>query len=509
VILVGAGPGHPGLLTLRGAEVLAGADVVLYDELASPELLALARPDALCVNVGKRGHDEPTRPQPDINALLLEKARAGCTVVRLKGGDPFVFGRGGEELSVCHEAGIPVEVVPGVSSALAVPAFAGIPVTDRRHSASFAVVTGHKDPSKVAEQTRWAELGRAVDTLVILMGMRNLPDLVGRLLEGGVDPGRPAAAVMHGTLPRQKVVESPLARLPEAVRAAGLGAPAVVVVGDVVGLRASLAWWEKMPLFGHTVLVPRAPEQSGEMVGALRAAGAQPVPIPLIAFGPPEPDDAARLADSLRALDRYDAVVFASSNAVRFTVEAAEGIGVDLAGTRARYACVGRRTADALLDRGLPVHCVAAGGRGGGAEALLEVLSRAVEPRGRRFLLPRSQLGRDVLAAGLRSAGAVVDALTAYRTLKPEIDAPGLRRRIAGGEIDVLAFTSPSTVEHLLEWLDEPAREAAGRCTIAAIGETTAKALRRAGLEPAVMPAAPDGTALVEALAAHFAAGAR
>jgi uroporphyrinogen III methyltransferase/synthase len=272
-----------------------------------------------------------------------------------------------------------------------------------------------------------------------------------------------------------------------------------------VRLRETLGWWEQMPLFGRRVLVPRAPEQSSDMVGALRAAGAQPVAIPLIAFGPPESEDARRLADALRDLPRYDAVVFASSNAVRFTAEAAAAAGVDLAVPGPRFVCVGRRTADALLDRGLPVHCVAAGGRGGGAEALLEVLSKAIDPAGRRFLLPRSQLGRDTLSAGLRAAGAEVDALTAYRTLRPDIDGDGLRRRIAAGEIDVLTFTSPSTVQHLLEWLDEPAREAAGRCTIAAIGATTARALRREGLEPDVVPTLPDGAALVEALVRHFA----
>lgn len=505
VVLVGAGPGHPGLLTLRGAEVLGRADVVLYDELASPELLAWVPEGAECVNVGKRGHDAPTRQQSEIDALLVERAREGLLVVRLKGGDPFVFGRGGEEASACREAGIPFEIVPGVSSAIAAPAFAGIPVTDRRHAASFAVVTGHKDPSRAAEATRWAELGRAVDTLVILMGMRNLPELVARLIEGGKDPGTPAAAIMHGTLPRQRVVDAKLGELAAAVERAGLGAPAAVVIGDVVGLRESLGWWERMPLFGRRVLVPRAPEQSSDMVGALRAAGAQPVAIPLIAFGPPEPADAERLASALRALRSYDAVVFASSNAVRFTAEAARSAGVDLAAPGPHFACVGRRTADALLDLGLPVHSVAGGGRGGGAEALLDVLRRAVDPHGRRFLLPRSQLGRDTLAAGLREAGARVDALTAYRTLRPPLDAADLGRRLVAGEIDVLTFTSPSTVAHLLEGLDEPAREAARRCTIAAIGATTARALAREGFEAHVVPLRPDGAALVEALVEHFA----
>ena len=250
VILVGAGPGDPDLITVRGAAALGAADVILYDELASSDLLALARDDAELINVGKRGHDAPTRSQEDTNALLIDRARAGKTVVRLKGGDPFVFGRGGEEASECLAAGIAYEVVPGVSSAIAALAYAGIPVTDRRHSASFAVVTGHKDPSKVAQQTRWQALGSAVDTVIILMGMRNLRELLGELIAGGTAADTPAAAVMHGTRPDQKVVVSTVTDLPAAVEEAGLGAPSVVAVGRVVELREQLSWWETQPLFG-------------------------------------------------------------------------------------------------------------------------------------------------------------------------------------------------------------------------------------------------------------------
>ena len=235
VVLVGAGPGDPDLITVRGAKALAAADVVLFDELATGDLLDLAPERALRVNVGKRGHEAPTRTQEEINATIVEHARLGRNVVRLKGGDPFVFGRGGEEVSACAEAGIPFEIVPGVTSAIAAAAYAGIPVTDRRHSASFAVVTGHKDPSKAAEQTRWRELGSAVDTLVILMGMRNLPALVQELIAGGKATETPAAAVMHGTLPEQRTVVATLGTLCEAVSASNLRSPAAVIVGESVG----------------------------------------------------------------------------------------------------------------------------------------------------------------------------------------------------------------------------------------------------------------------------------
>jgi uroporphyrinogen III methyltransferase/synthase len=258
VILVGAGPGDPELITVRGAAWLREADAVVYDALASTELLDLAPAGALRIDVGKRGHDAPTRPQPEINALLVRLASEGKTVVRLKGGDPFVFGRGGEEASACAAAGIAFEVVPGISSAVGALAYAGIPLTDRRHSASFAVATGHKDPTAVARETRWEALGRAADTLVILMGMRNLESIVERLLAGGADPGTPAAIVMEGALPTQRVLEAPLGELARRAREAGLGAPAVVVVGNVVRLRPELAWFERRPLFGMRVLVSRA-----------------------------------------------------------------------------------------------------------------------------------------------------------------------------------------------------------------------------------------------------------
>ncbi|MCZ6462981.1 MAG: uroporphyrinogen-III C-methyltransferase, partial [Proteobacteria bacterium] len=452
VVLVGAGPGDPGLLTLRGAAALRECDAVLYDELASTELLDLAPPEAERINVGKRGHDAPTRCQDDINKLLIDLARDGRIVVRLKGGDPFVFGRGGEEASVLEREGIPFEIVPGVSSALAAPAAAGIPVTDRRHSASFAVVTGHKDPTRVSRETRWAELGSAVDTLIILMGMRNLGEIVGHLLDGGKDPSTPAAAVMNATLPNQRVVEAPLAELPERVAAAGLGAPAAVVIGDVVQLRSSLGWWEQLPLFGIRVLVTRSADQAGELIDRLRRAGAEPVRVPLLRHEPPE--DEAPLAGALAAARDYDAIVFASVNAVRFTARAAERAGVALDSPPPRLLCVGPATARAALDAGIGIHGVASGKSGGGAGALLEELGAFLPIEGSRFLVPRSEIGRDELAAGLRAAGARVDEVVAYRNLPPDVDAAALSRQIAAGEIPIVTVMSPSAATRLVALLD-------------------------------------------------------
>ena len=503
VILVGAGPGDPDLITVRGVAALRVADVVLYDSLSTRELLGLSPEHAEWIDVGKRGHDAPTRPQEDINALMIERARAGDTVVRLKGGDPFVFGRGGEEASACVNAEIPFEVVPGVSAAMAAPAYAGIPLTDRRHAASFAVVTGHKDPGRPGEETRWAELALAVDTLVILMGMRDLPDLVAKLVGGGKDPSTPSAAIMHGTLGRQRVVVAPLQELAVRVETEGLGAPATLVIGEVVGLRDTLAWWESAPLFGLRVLVTRAADQSAELASALRSGGAEPVHVPLIELAPPEdPTRLAALDAALDALSDYDGIVFASSNGVRFLARRARERGCGaLSAFHGQVFCVGQKTAEAALAAGLPVHLVATGRSD--AEGLLAQILQAAQAAGRRFLIPRSDIGRTVIADGLRRAGGVVDSIEAYRTLRPGVDVAALRQELEAGTLAVLTFTSPSAVHHFVDLLDDPARRAVADCIVAAVGTTTAGALREHGIEPHVVPKRPDARQLVEALAGH------
>lgn len=501
VYLVGAGPGDPGLLTLRGAELLARADAVLYDELVDERLLERVPADAVRVNVGKRGHDAPTRGQDDVNALLVKLAREGRRVVRLKGGDPFVFGRGGEEASFCVRAGVPCEVVPGVSSALGVPAAAGIPVTDRRFAASFAVVTGHKDPTRVRAALRWDALATAVDTLVILMGMRNLEEIAARLLRGGRVPDTPAAAVMWGTTPRQRTVVAPLGELVARVREAGLGAPSVVVVGDVVRLHGELSLREVLPLSGRRVLVTRPPGQAGELADAIRALGGEPVAIPTLRVEPvadPAPVDAA-----LDALAGYDVLLFASANAVEHWVARAQGRGRAAVAAGQRVACVGNRTAAAAARHGLPVHLVPE--RRSDAEGLVAAVAGAFPPAGRRFLLPRSEIGRDALPEALRAAGAHVDAVAVYRSVVPEDGHEALARRLVSGGLDALTFTSPSTVRNFLAMLGPAEREAARRCPAVVIGPTTARALREAGWPPDAVAERPGAAALAEAVVRCFA----
>jgi uroporphyrinogen III methyltransferase/synthase len=497
VILVGAGPGAPDLITLRGERALRSADVVVYDALAPRALLALARPHAERIDVGRRGHEEPPRTQQDINALLVRLAREGKRVVRLKGGDPYVFGRGGEEASACRAAGIPFEVIPGVTSAIGALAYAGIPITDRRHAASFAVVTGHKDPTQVREEIRWAALATAVDTLVILMGMKNLPELVAKLLAGGRSPDTKAAAVMNGTRPDQRVVEAPLAELPKRVAEAGLGAPAAVVVGEVVRLRDELAWFEALPLFGRRVLVTRAPEQATALCRALEEAGAEPVPVPMIR------SVAEPLGPSLAEAARYDYFLFTSANGVRSLASQLRACGVEPGALAARAACVGPATERAARDAGFAVLRLAT--PAGDAAALLAALRAALPLAGRRVLWPRAAGAVGELPAGLRAAGARVDDPIAYRTEPAPFDGAALAADLARGALHALTFASPSAVRSFASGVGPEGVAAARGAVVAAIGRVTAQALATIGLEAEVVASNPEPEAWVEALAAAFA----
>ena len=502
---MGAGPGDPDLLTVGGASALRKADIVLYDELSSSELLSWVKPTAQCINVGRRGHEQPTRTQEDVNALIIAHAKEGRTVVRLKGGDPFIFGRGGEEASACVKAGVPFDVVPGVTSALAAPAYAGIPLTDRRHAASFAVVTGHKDPGRAAEATRWSELGRAVDTLVILMGMRSLPSLLSRIVEGGKPASTPAAAVMNGTLPEQKVVTGTLATLAEEVEKAGLGAPAAIVVGSVVELRETLSWWEARPLFGLRTLITRPRNQSGELAAALRSAGAVPVIQPMIELRDLSDEGSlAKIKSVISRVETYDDIVFSSTNAVHFFVHALKLFDrMDvLTRLKARILCMGRKTSEAAFEAGLSVHLSLQGGQGD-AHSLLEEILKSMPVKGRRVLVPRSDIGRLVLSSGLENEGALVDAPVFYRNVRPDVDEEALRSEIRAGELPILTFTSPSAVDHFVSLMDEDTRAACHRCIIVAIGRTTASALRSAGIPPNVIPSQPGTDEMVVALAQY------
>ena len=471
VSLVGAGPGDPGLITVAGAEALARAEVVVYDRLANPCLLDLAPEDAERVFVGK-GPKAHTMSQDEINALLVERALAGRRVVRLKGGDPFVFGRGGEEAEVLAAAGIPFDVVPGVSSAVAAPAYAGIPVTHRGLAASVAFVTGHEDPAKEEQDVDWARIATAVDTLVLLMGVGQLAQITERLIAGGRAPSTPAALIEWGTLPRQRVITGTLGDIVARAAGAEIGPPAVAVVGEAVRLRETLRWFDTRPLFGLRALVTRTREQASELSRALAAAGAEPVELPAIQIVRRYDETKAAAAIDALASGAYGWLAFTSANAVEIFFDLLRQRGLDARAVRAQVAAIGPGTAGALRARGIAADVTPAADAAT-AEGLLAAL-QPFKMQDKRVLLPRAEGARDVLIEGLAARGARADEVTLYVAAPPgDPDGEGLRR-LRAGEIDVAIFASSSTVRNLVALLDgdvEPLR----RCRIAAIGPVTAQ----------------------------------
>ncbi len=499
VFLVGAGPGDPGLLTLRAAEVLAAADVVLYDGLANPALLRHAPPSALCIAVEKHGRARCT--QEEIHALLLEHARAGRTVVRLKGGDPFVFGRGGEEAEALTAAGIPWEVVPGVTAGVAVPAYAGIPVTHRDLAASVTFVAGHEAVGKPYSTIDWAGLAPATGTVVFFMGARRLRENLAHLVAAGRAPHTPAAIIEWGTLPRQRTVLGTLADLADRAEAARIWPPALVVVGAVAHLRDQLAWLERRPLFGRRVVVTRPRAEADPLLRALLAAGAEALPLPVVELAPcdPGPLDAA-----LAGIGRYGLLVVTSKGAVARLAERLDALGLDaraLAGLR--VAAVGPGTAATLRTTlGVRADYVAAEPR---QEGLLAALS-GLDLRAMQVLWPASALARPALAEALRAAGAVVDVVATH-TARPA-DPASLARELealSGPPIDALTFSSGSAIDAFFEVLGEPrARALCASATAVVLGPVTRDAALARGLPAPIVAPSVDDSGIVAALCAHF-----
>lgn len=478
VYLVGAGPGDPKLITVKGAECLRKADVVIYDRLAGHRLLALARPGAEIIYVGK-SPDRHTLKQAEINRLLVEKAREEKAVVRLKGGDPFVYGRGGEEAESLVEAGIPFEIVPGVTSAVAVPAYAGIPVTHRNCTSTLAVITGNEDPSKESPGIAWDKIATGAGTLVFLMGMANLPAIARRLVENGRSPQTPVALVRWGTRPEQQTLTGTLENIHEKVMAAEFKNPAVIVVGEVVSLREKLNWYERKPLFGKRVLVTRSREQASVLSEAIEEAGGEPLEFPTIRVV--EPEDYAPLDRAIGELNTFDWIIFTSVNGVQAFFQRLRHHCKDVRELyRARLCAIGPKTREALENYGLLVETVPGEYR---AEKIIEALRDKVAA-GTKILLPRADIARKVLPEALKQMGANVTEVTAYRTVAGNGDSARVREMLKHGEIHLVTFTSSSTVHNLVKMLNAPNLEALLKgVTMACIGPVTAGTARDLGLK--------------------------
>ncbi|MDN5347789.1 MAG: uroporphyrinogen methyltransferase / synthase [Clostridia bacterium] len=497
VYLIGAGPGDAGLLTIKGKRCLEKAEVVVYDRLVNPALLAYAPREAERIYAGKAPHRHAML-QEEINALLVEKARAGKIVARLKGGDPFIFGRGGEEALALAEAGIPFEVVPGVTSAVAAPAYAGIPVTHRGLASTVTFITGNEDPQKEQSEIDWQAIAQNKGTLVFLMGMANLGAIADKLVAYGRPPETPVTLIRWGTRAEQETLSGTLADIESRAKKTGFSNPAVILVGEVTRLREELAWAEKRPLFGRRIVITRPRQQAQAMAEMVEDLGGEALIFPVIRTLPPltwEPLDQA-----LRNLQQYDWAIFTSANGVNFFFDRLKNLGLDVRRFYGvRLAAIGPATAAALEERGLIPDFQPAEYR---AEAIAAGLAGRVD--GKKVLLPRADIARPLLAEELRRAGAEVTEVAAYRTVPAGEDMQGLKEMLAEGKIAAVTFTSSSTVKNLLHALGPEARDLLARTALACIGPVTAATAREAGLKVAVTAQEYTVPGLVAALTRYF-----
>jgi uroporphyrinogen III methyltransferase/synthase len=504
VYLIGAGPGDPQLLTLRGKECIEEADTVIYDYLANDALLQFAKKGGEIIFAGKR-KGNMTLPQEEINRLIVKKGKEGKVVARLKGGDPFIFGRGGEEALALAEAGVPFEIIPGVTSGVAVAAYAGIPLTHRDFASTVIFTSGHEDPSKPRPSIPWKALAKEMGTLVFYMGITNLQGIVSNLTKYGCDPKTPIALVRWGTKPEQETIVGTLEDIVQKTESISFPPPVTIVVGEVVGLRKRLKWFENRPLFGKRVLVTRTKDQAKTLIEALRRVGAEAVVFPTIQTLPPE--NFSALDSAISNINAFDWVVFTSANGVRYFFDRFSAIEKDvrtMAGVK--IAAIGEKTALALKQFHLRVDLVPDEAV---AEGLVEAFSK-IKMDGLRVLIPRAREAREILPDELRQMGARVDVVETYRTIQPEAEATPLMEKFMAGRIDVITFTSASTVKNLIEMVGKDnIFTFVNKVVIASIGPITRQALQRAGLPVHVTAEEPSILGLVDALVKYFERGGR
>lgn len=499
VYLIGAGPGDPGLLTIKARDRIRTADVVVYDYLASPALLEYARKDAQIIYVGKKGGDH-TLSQDKINLLLVEKARQGLNIARLKGGDPFIFGRGGEEAQVLLSYGVTFEIIPGVTSAVAAPAYAGIPVTHREHTSSVCFITGHEDPTKEETSIQWDLFARSQSTLVFLMGVKNLGNIVSHLMENGKAPDTPVALVRWGTTARQQTVTGRLDNIVEKVKQAKLKSPAIIVVGSVVSLREQLQWFDTMPLFGKKIVVTRARAQASALVKQLSQLGAHCIEIPTIKIVPPADDTPLR--EAINQIKSYDWIVLTSVNGVKFFFDTLFDMGKDVRILgHLKFACIGPVTKERLSEHGIISDILPDTYQ---AESVIAAF-KDTDIKNKKVLLPRAMKARTILPEELSKMGATVHEVIAYETELDDSGKETLSRMLRDKEIDVVTFTSSSTVSNFMSLLDDAdPKSLLESVTLASIGPVTSDTLRSMGFEPHIDAAEFTIPGLVTSITEYF-----
>lgn len=493
VYLIGAGPGDIGLLTVKGMKCLQKAEAVVYDFHLNAQILNYINHDAEFIYAGKRGgHHAMT--QDEINQALVEKAKEGKIVCRLKGGDPFVFGRGGEEAEVLVNEGIEFEVIPGVSSSIAAPAYAGIPLTHRQYSSSFAVITGNEDITKPESSIDWSKFANGFDTLVFLMGVKNIGAITSKLIEHGKPPDAPTAVVRWGTRPDQKTVVSTLKDIAGLVKEENIKPPAVMVVGNVVKLRDTLKWYENKPLFGHRILITREYTKDYE---PLEDLGAEIFEFPTIEIAPPE--SYKELDESIDKVETYNWIIFTSANGFKYFMQRLLDKNRDLRDLKGIKICaIGTKTAEAIRNYGIKVDLVP---EEFNAEGLIKAFSlqpSALSLKGLKILLPRAEVAREVFPQKVRELGGEIDTPAAYRAIKPEKHGKRLKRFLKEGRISVATFTSAATFNNFVDIIGEDATEILKDVTIGVIGPVTARAIEKAGLKVSIMPKEATIKAMVD-----------
>ena len=498
VVLVGAGPGDVGLLTLNGKQWLQKADVILYDHLVNPDMVRFTQKSTEMIYVGKK-EGIASMEQEQINHLLISKACEGKIVIRLKGGDPFLFGRGGEEIQAVQKAGIPFVIVPGVSSVTGVAAYAGIPLTHRHLSSTLSIITGSNEKKQGDIHIDWEKIAARSGTLVFLMGARKLPLIVEKLMKFGKNPETPIAVVQWGTTARQKTWTGTLGTIVEISAKDKILPPALTIIGEVVNLKPDIEWYEQLPLFGKTVVVTRKGDQADSMIDRLRELGAEPFFFPVIETI--APDDWSPLDNALNNLSQYQGLIFTSVNGVRFFAERLKAIDQDIRELKGiRVFTIGPKTAEAVRDLGIRVDVVP---EDFVAESLIESIGKE-NIKGKRFLIPRATVARETLPEQLRKMGAFVDIAPVYQTILPSPSVEALEKRLKEGSIDVITFTSSSTVNNFLALMSDKLLPYIKKAKIACIGPITEKTARDAGLNVEIVPNQYTVSSLMDAIENHF-----
>ncbi len=496
VYIIGAGPGDPGLITVKGLKCLKEADVVIYDYLVHEEIVSQAKESARLIYAGKKGGAH-TLPQGEINSLLVKEAKQGHTVARLKGGDPFIFGRGGEEAEILAQSGITFEVIPGVTSAVAVPAYAGIPLPHRGYTSTVAFVTGHEDPTKEESDIDWETLA-GIGTVVFLMGVKNLHRITANLMVHGKEGNTPAALIRWGTTENQETLTGTLSDIAQRAEERQFSAPAILVVGGVVDLRNVLNWFETKPLFGRGIVITRPEAQAEEFASLLHAQGARVIHFPTIKIVPPE--DFRDLDQAIGRLSQYQWIIFTSANGVGFFLKRLRELSRDLRDLKdIRICTIGPATAVTIEKLGIRVDVVP-------EEFISEGVVKAFQEfdiKGKRVLLPRAETARDVIPEGLTKLGAEVDVVAAYRTVNSGRDKSELENLMSEGKVDVITFTSPSTVTNFMEIMGK-GFVIPSTIKIACIGPVTSAAVKKAGLPVDIVQERYTIPGIVETLVEYF-----